>query len=68
MGPIHSRASNRLAKAEPELVREQQRQLLGRRKQAEHAARVEAAGDNPWRQPTVRDGLPMARRLRQSRD
>lgn len=62
MGPIHSRASNKLAKDEPELVREQERQLRGRPGQAAHEARVEAAGDNPWRQPALQDGLPTARR------
>ena len=81
MGLIHSRASKkrakeqaRLAKEQAKLVKEQRKQLSAQggqaRAQAQQenlAARTEAAGDNPWRQPTLGGAIRTWQRNRDQR-
>lgn len=66
MGLIHSRAAKKRNKAEAALLNEQARLLRDERQAAEHDQAVERAGDNPWRQPTVRDAIAAARRRRKA--
>lgn len=81
MGLIHSRASKkrakeeaRLAKEEAKLVKEQRKQLRAQGRQTgaqaqreDTAAREQAAGDNPWRQPTLGGAIGAWQRNRQLR-
>lgn len=67
MGIIRSRASKQRDRAQRDLLQEQARQLRGERETAEHEQRAADAGDNPWRQPTVRDALAAAKRRRDGR-
>ena len=53
MGLIHSRASKKRAKEEAKLLKEQRKQLKAQGRRGDIAAREEAAGDNPLRQPTL---------------
>ena len=64
MGIIHSRAAKKRDRAQAALLREQERELRGARKAAEHDERAEAAGDSLLRQPTVGDALAAWKRRR----
>lgn len=65
MGLIHSRAAKQRNRAEAAVLNEQARQLGNERRATEHDQRAAAAGDNPWRQPTVGDAIKTFRRNRQ---
>ena len=53
MGLMHSRASKKRDKAEAKLLEEQRKQVRDERRREDRERREEAAGDNPWRQPTL---------------
>jgi hypothetical protein len=65
MGIIHSRASKKRAEAEAKLLKEQRKQLKAQGKRNSVAAREEAAGDNPLRQPTLGGAIGAWQRNRQ---
>jgi len=67
MGLIHSRASKKRAKEEAKLLKEQRKQLRAQGKRNDVAAREEAAGDNPLRQPTLGGAIGAFQRQRQQR-
>jgi hypothetical protein len=64
MGLIHSRASKKRAKAEAKLLKEQRKQLKAQGKRENVAARQEAAGGNPLRQPTLGGAIGAFQRQR----
>lgn len=65
MGLFRSRARKKRDRAEAAYLREQTRGLRDQRQQDSTARRAEAAGDNPWRQPTVGGAISAWRRGRQ---
>lgn len=73
MGLIHSRASKKRDKAEADYFRQgaaterQNRRADGAQHRADNLQqRTEAAGDNPWRQPTLGGAISAWRRRRRS--
>ena len=67
MGIFRSRARKQRDKAEARYYNEQARTVRDQRQQDNLARREEAAGDNPWRQPTVGGALRAWGRRRQQR-
>jgi len=65
MGIFRSRARKQRDKAEAAYFRAQARVVNDQRQQDSRARREEAAGDNPWRQPTVGGALRAWGRRRQ---
>jgi hypothetical protein len=67
MGLIHSRAGKKRDKAAAALLSEQAAQLQDERQREERLRREEAAGDNPWRQPTLGGAIRKAAENRHRR-
>jgi len=67
MGIFRSRARKQRDRAEARYLDEQARAVRDQRQQDSRVRREEAAGDNPWRQPTVGGALRAWGRRRQRR-
>jgi hypothetical protein len=65
MGIFHSRSKKKRNEAEAAYFNEMTRQAKDARQREDTARREQAAGDNPWRQPTVGGAISTWRRNRQ---